>query len=81
MLSPLGHNLKDSPKFGWQVPESADHQWETMVTNIQDHIGSLNWGYRQALMDKGVKYLNGLATFQDPHTLKVPCSASVDVGV
>ena len=42
-----------------------------MVGNIQDHIGSLNWGYRQALADKGVKYMNGLATFTDPHTLKV----------
>ena len=42
-----------------------------MRENIQDHIGSLNWGYRQALSDKNVKYLNALATFVDPHTVKV----------
>ena len=29
-----------------------------MVDGIQSYIGSLNWGYRVALRDKGVKYLN-----------------------
>lgn len=66
----LGHGLKDSTFYGWDVAERAEHSWKTMVGNIQDHIGSLNWGYRQALADKGVKYMNGLATFTDPHTLK-----------
>ncbi len=62
--------MQDSVKFGWKTTE-PEHDWKVMVENIQDHIGSLNWGYRQALTDKGVKYLNGLATFTDPHTLKV----------
>ncbi len=66
-----GHGLKDSTYFGWKLAEGTDHSWDTMVGNIQDHIGSLNWGYRQALVDKGVKYLNGLGTFVDPHTLQV----------
>ena len=38
---------------------------------IQNHIGSLNWGYRVALRDKGVKYINAKAEFLDPHTVKV----------
>jgi len=42
-----------------------------MVSHIQDHIGSLNWGYRTALQDKGIKYLNALGTFIDDHTVKV----------
>ena len=42
-----------------------------MVEGIQNHIGSLNWGYRSALGDKGVKYINGRASFIDPHTIKV----------
>ena len=42
-----------------------------MVEGIQNHIGSLNWGYRSALGDKGVKYINGKAEFMDPHTIKV----------
>ena len=42
-----------------------------MVENIQAHIGSLNWGYRVALRDKNVKYINALATLEDAHTIKV----------
>ena len=42
-----------------------------MVENIQAHIGSLNWGYRVALRDKNVKYINAFATLEDAHTVKV----------
>lgn len=49
----------------------AKHNWNTMVEGIQAHIGSLNWGYRVALREKKVNYLNAFAEFIDPHTLKV----------
>ena len=42
-----------------------------MVGAIQAHIGSLNWGYRVALREKKVEYINAFAEFVDPHTLKV----------
>ena len=42
-----------------------------MVEAIQAHIASLNWGYRTALRKKEVKYLNALAEFINPHTIKV----------
>ena len=42
-----------------------------MVEAIQAHIGSLNWGYRVALREKKVQYLNAYAEFIDAHTLKV----------
>ena len=38
---------------------------------IQNHIGSLNFGYRVALRNKGVKYINALGQLQDAHTIKV----------
>ncbi len=66
-----GHSLEDATKYGWEVPEGVDHKWKTMVSNIQDHIGSLNWGYRTALQDKNVKYMNSLASFVDDHTITV----------
>ncbi len=68
---PTGHAIEDSRLFGWEVQDNVQHNWSTLVKGVQDHIGSLNWGYRTALRDKNVKYLNGLATFQDPHTIKV----------
>ena len=50
----LGHSLADSTKYGWNTAEKVEHNWKTMVKNIQDHIGSLNWNYRTSLRDKGV---------------------------
>ncbi|VEL13679.1 unnamed protein product [Protopolystoma xenopodis] len=41
-----------------------------MVEEIQNHIGSLNWGYRVALREKSVTYINAYGTLIDPHTIK-----------
>ena len=48
-----------------------EHDWGKLVGGVQDHIGSLNWGYRVQLRDKGVKYINAFGEFVDPHTIKV----------
>lgn len=47
------------------------HSWETLKQAVQDHIGSLNWGYRVQLRDNNVKYLNAYAQFVDANTVKV----------
>lgn len=66
----LGEHIKDAKDYGWEVPEEKKHNWEKMVEGVQDHIGSLNWGYRTALRDKKVEYINGLASFVDPWTIE-----------
>lgn len=47
------------------------HNWETMKTAVNNYIGSLNWGYRVALRDKQVNYVNAYAEFVEPHKIKV----------
>lgn len=42
-----------------------------MKENIQNYIGSLNWGYRVALRDKNVRYENAYGEFVEPHKIKV----------
>jgi len=67
----LGDNLKDANEYGWGTdPTNTKHDWQKMVQGIQDHIGGLNWGYRVALREKAVTYLNEYAEFVDPHTLR-----------
>ena len=67
----LGESVKDAKSFGWQVDkEQVNHDWPAMVTEIQNHIGGLNWGYRVALREASVDYLNEYATFVDANTLK-----------
>ena len=67
----LGESLKDAASYGWQVDKAqVNHDWGKMVSAIQDHIGGLNWGYRVALREKQVDYLNEYAQFVDGNTLK-----------
>lgn len=62
----------DAEKFGWEFPKGdPNHNWETLKSNIQNYIGSLNWGYRVALRDKKVDYINAYGEFIDSHTLKI----------
>lgn len=42
-----------------------------MKTAVNNYIGSLNWGYRVALRDKNVDYVNAYAEFIEPHKIKV----------
>lgn len=67
----LGESLHDAESFGWSVDRrGATHDWPKMVSAVQDHIASLNFGYKVALRDKGVKYENALGAFIDPHTIE-----------
>ncbi len=66
----LGEALHDSKEYGWQTPDGIQHNWEVMRESIQNYIGSLNFGYRVALRDKKVDYINGYAEFVDKHKLK-----------
>ena len=49
----------------------GSHDWSKMVEGIQDYIHSLNFGYRSALMNNDVKYLNALGEIVNEHTIKV----------
>lgn len=42
-----------------------------MVTNVQKHIKSLNWGYKTDLIKLKIKYFNKYASFVNEHTIQV----------
>uniref|UniRef100_A0A8C3YU99 Thioredoxin reductase 1, cytoplasmic n=2 Tax=Catagonus wagneri TaxID=51154 RepID=A0A8C3YU99_9CETA len=66
----LGQALRDSRNYGWNVEETVKHDWERMTEAVQNHIGSLNWGYRVALREKKVTYENAYGQFVGPHRIK-----------
>lgn len=67
-----GHLIKDAKSYGWQLDaEPVKHSWEELRQGVQDHIGSLNWGYRVQLRDNNVKYFNAYAKFKDANTITV----------
>lgn len=57
----------DAHGIGWET--KASHSWESMVSQVNNYIKSLNWGSKTDLRTKNVKYYNSFATFVDPHTL------------
>lgn len=61
---------QDSVHYGWQTPAGIKHDWGALVSAVQDHIGSLNFGYRISLREKSVEYVNARAVFIDPHTIE-----------
>lgn len=66
----LSSAMQDARTFGWEFEETVKHNWEKMKAAVSDYIGSLNWGYRVALRDKKVEYVNAFAEFVDPTTIK-----------
>jgi len=73
----LGEAVKDAKSFGWGV-EPATHDWGKMVEEVQNHIGGLNWGYKVALREKSVTYLNEYAKFVDKNTIKTTNKKGVE---
>jgi thioredoxin reductase (NADPH) len=67
----LGESLHDAEAYGWDVNVKATHDWAKLTTGVQDHISSLNFGYRVQLREKAVEYKNALGSFIDPHTVEL----------
>ena len=49
---------------------SQEHNWGEMISNVQNHIKGLNWGYKSEMIKAKVKYFNAYAEFVDAHTIK-----------
>ena len=65
----LGEHSANSSFYGWEG-DAPKHTWSTLRQNVQDHIKGLNFGYRVALREEGITYLNKLAKFVGPHELE-----------
>ena len=48
-----------------------EHNWETLVQNVQSHIKSINFGYRKQFRDQNITYHNKLAKLIDSHTIEL----------
>ena len=67
LMSPIFH--QDAATFGWKVPEHVDHDWSKLVSTVQNHVKSLNFGYRTGLRSANVTYINALAKFNGPREI------------
>ena len=62
-------NIQSDKKEGAVSKQKIN--WDKLKQGVQDHIGSINWGYRVQLRQKNVEYINGYGRFMDAHTVEV----------
>jgi thioredoxin reductase (NADPH) len=67
LMSPILH--QDAATFGWKVPDQIEHDWSKLVETVQNHVKSLNFGYRTGLRSANVTYINALAKFNGPREI------------
>eukprot|EP00002_Diphylleia_rotans_P002162 TRINITY_DN1132_c0_g2_i5.p1 TRINITY_DN1132_c0_g2~~TRINITY_DN1132_c0_g2_i5.p1 ORF type:complete len:534 (+),score=105.19 TRINITY_DN1132_c0_g2_i5:72-1673(+) len=68
----FGAHLQDARKFGWDLEEGFEergHRWMELVGTVQNHVKSLNFGYRNGLRSAQVNYINALARLEGPNTV------------
>jgi thioredoxin reductase (NADPH) len=63
--------MKYFPLIGYPNPIPKEFNWDTLRSNVQGHISSLNFGYRGQLRKNKVTYYNKFAKFVDTHTIEL----------
>lgn len=67
----LSESRNDMEAMGWNIDRNEHADWTKMVSHIQMHIKSLNWGFKAELMKAKCKYFNEFASFIDAHTIQL----------
>lgn len=73
----IGGELDDAHFFGWQqadgkpIKEGMKHDWNTLVTNVQNNIKGSNFSYRGLLNSAKVKYINAYGAFVGPNKMRI----------
>lgn len=64
--------LEDAAGYGWQVPtDNVSFDWPTLVANKNAEIERLNGIYGRLLANAGVEIIEGTASLEDPHTVRI----------
>lgn len=66
----LGDSYHDQVESGW-VHEKPSHDWGKMITNVNNHIRGINFGYKSDMRKRGIKFYEKFASFVDPHTIQL----------
>ena len=48
-----------------EIDQKQNFKWDKLQKAVQQHIKSLNWGYKADLLKMKVKYFNSYASFVD----------------
>lgn len=63
--------FEEAKALGYPNELKKQHDWQALKTNVRNHIASTNFGYKNSLRAKKVKYFNKLAYIVDNHTIEL----------
>lgn len=66
-----GSMKRDMVEAGWEIDSNAKHSWAKMIENVNNHVKSLNWGYKKMLKESNIKLFPRLARLVDAHTIEL----------
>ncbi len=77
----IAETIKDAKNYGFSVESTAPFDWKSFTDKREAYIKRLNGIYEKNLKNDKVEYLHGLATFLDPHTVKVTLDDNTEVDI
>ncbi|KAK5163710.1 Glutathione reductase [Saxophila tyrrhenica] len=77
----IADQIKDASSYGFSVKHTAEFDWKTFSNKRAQFVKKLNGIYEKNLEKDKVEYLHGLATFLDPHTVKVTLDDNTEVDI
>ena len=67
----LGEAKEDLTEAGWKIDANGKNDWTEVAQKIQDHIHSINWGYKVKLNKEQITYYNKLARLISPNQIEL----------
>ena len=77
----MAESIKEARAYGFAVEQTAPFDWSKFVGKRDAYVRGLNAIYEKNLNKDRVEYLHGLATFVDPHTVRVTLDDKSDVEI
>ena len=62
------HHMK---ACGWTVDEKLEHNWSTMLLNVNKHVRTSNYEIKVDLIEKKIKNFTSIASIEKQNTIKV----------
>ncbi|KAF7194669.1 Glutathione reductase [Pseudocercospora fuligena] len=77
----MAETIKEAHNYGFSVKTTAPFDWPTFTQKRSAYVKRLNGIYEKNLKNDKVEYLHGLASFQDPHTVRVVLDDKSEVDI
>jgi glutathione reductase (NADPH) len=77
----IADTIKEAHSYGFSVKQDAPFDWKTFTDKRAAFVKRLNGIYDRNLQNDKVEWFHGLASFLDPHTVKVTLDDNTEIDI